>query len=139
MSSIPAFPEFSYSSPKSDTSKKTKDIQAVVDRYDDGIAVMRHIPAFVSLLFDCRAKPVTAAVEPDHDRSYSVIAGRRPDIEVHAVFVLRPVAVRAEKLADRLVNGKKRADEPVIGGVKYSVQDSRLRPVEPFGVCIGMP
>ena len=115
-----------------------EDIQAVVQRDDHHVAVAAHIFALVGDVLNRRARGKPAAVQPDEHRLFCRRIERlRPDVEVLAVLVERPVAVRNHQLVVRLVLLEHRADI----AVRERVLDAlprlhRLRLLE--ALCIGV-
>ena len=89
-------------------------------------------------MLDGGAGFVSAAVQPDHDGAFCVVAARRPEIQVQTVLIHRPVAVRHVKLSVGSRKGKKRADKAEAARVKH-VRPSlhRLRRMETSGLRIG--
>ena len=96
-----------------------QDVQPVVDRDDNDIAILAHILAVVCLLFDRRTRREPAAMQPDHDRFFGGWVDRLgPDVQVLAVFIHRPVAMGDFHLAGTgFVLTHQRADIPVTQGV----------------------
>ncbi len=66
--------------------------EAMIDGDEDDVVVAREIFAVVGGMLLAASGDVTAAVEPNHDGAFGVVVdGRRPHVEVEAVFVLDAV------------------------------------------------
>ena len=114
-----------------------EDVQPVIDRDDDGFSGRGKAVSVIGDLFDGGAREVTAAVNPDDDRLLRALIERiGPDVEVLAVFIHGPVAVRNEKLGGWCVLLQKRADKPIGCRVFHTFPVGRHRLVEAF--CLGI-
>lgn len=67
----------------------------MVDRDDHDVAFSREVFSVIGNLFDRGAHGVTTTVEPDHDGTLlAIVDPGRPDIQIQAIVVHAPTAVR---------------------------------------------
>ena len=116
----------------------TQDIQTVVDGNDHHIALHTHIKTVISDLLDGRAGGIRAAVDPHKNRMLRFpVQCFRPDVQVLAVFILRPVAVRYHQLAVGSFLVHQRAHKPIGGRLFHTLPRGFHRHLETVCVCVG--
>ena len=115
----------------------TENIQPAVNGYDYHICVHTHIESVICNLFDGGSCEITAAMEPDNDRIFCLFIQRLcPDIEVLAVFILRPVAMRNEQFSVGSVLIHQRTYEAVGCRFFHTFPFGFHRHLEPVGMGI---
>ena len=71
-----------------------ENIQPMIDRYCHNIPVLTQMVALISDMLDCGPGRKSAAVQPHHNRLLCLwIQALRPNVQILAVFILRPVAM----------------------------------------------
>ena len=115
-----------------------EDIQPVIDGNDHCIAEAAHGRPVIGHLFDGGAGKEAASVEPDKHRSLFPVAPGGPDVQIEAVFIHGPIAVRHIQLAPGRIVGHQRTDVAVAAGIQHSFPGiDRLRRMEPGRLRIG--
>src|SRR5690554_7647509 len=85
--------------------QEAENVQAVIDRDDDDILLLREIGAVVQQVI-ARADAEAAAVQPYHDRPRFAVETRREDIEREAVLALRGMSVQRGHDRRRLLGAR---------------------------------
>ena len=88
----------------------------MVDRDHYHIAQTAHVGSVIGQMLDGGAGLVTAAVEPEEDRTLFFIGARGPDIQIQTVLVHGPEAMGHVQFPIRPVVGEQGTDKAVTAG-----------------------
>ena len=99
--------------------KIADDIEPVIDGDGHHVSVPAHVLPLIGDVLNGGAGFIAASVQPDQDGAPGIVAARRPQIQIQAVLIHRPVAVRHVKLAVGPGKRKLRADKAEAAGVEH--------------------